>query len=183
MHYTHALPPKQPARQAPVDAAHADRHHRPPANPSGLAGSNCGERDVPATAEGDAADQASRGFEGWPRTGSNTCMHFTCILHASNDANLLRQWQADAAVAGSSGSFNALGEVHQFRFCPQAAQLPQTLQQQGGRFSRSDHRNDPAHEIGSGLTGREGVGAGNLIKDTKAPNRSGREQAQPPQLC
>jgi hypothetical protein len=50
-------------------------------------------------------------------------MHFTCILHASDGADVLRQGQADAAVAGSSGSFKALGEVHQFRFCPQAAQL------------------------------------------------------------
>ncbi len=67
-------------------------------------------------------DQASRGFEGWPRAKSITCMHFTCILHASDGADVLRQGQADAAVAGSSGSFKALGEVHQFRFCPQAAQ-------------------------------------------------------------
>ena len=86
MQHHHALPPKQPARHEPVDAAHADRHHRPPANPSGLAGSNCGERDVPSTAGGDAADQASRGFEGWPLTASNSCMHFSCTLHAGDGA-------------------------------------------------------------------------------------------------
>ena len=88
MKHHRALPPKRLGRQEPVDAAHADRHHRPPANPSGLAGSNCGERDVPATAGGDAADQASRGFEGWPRAESSRCMHFTCALHAGHDARV-----------------------------------------------------------------------------------------------
>jgi hypothetical protein len=92
MQHHHALPPKQPARQEPVDAAHADRHHRPPANPSGLAGSNCGEIDVPSTAGGDAADQASRGFEGWPRGASSRCMHFTYKLHAGHGARV-RPWK------------------------------------------------------------------------------------------
>ena len=82
MQLHHALPPKQPARQAPVDAAHADRHHRPPANPSGLAGSNCDESAVPATEGADAAGLASRGFGGWPRGECRRCMHFTGILHA-----------------------------------------------------------------------------------------------------
>ena len=107
MQLHHALPPKQPARQAPVDAAHADRHHRPPANPSGLAGSNCGESAVPAAAGVDAAGQVDRGFEEWPLAESSECMHFTCILHALHGIRQLRQPAAaheSAGVAGFAGN-------------------------------------------------------------------------------
>ncbi len=86
MRHHHALPPKQRARQEPVDAAHADRHHRPPANPSGLACSNCGETAVPVIAGADAAGLVSRGFGGWLLAENSRCMHFTCIPHAGYGA-------------------------------------------------------------------------------------------------
>ena len=82
MRHHHVLPPKRRARQEPVAAAHADRHHSPPANPSGLACSNCVESAVCVTAGADAAGLVNRGLGGWPLAENSRCMHFTYILHA-----------------------------------------------------------------------------------------------------
>ncbi len=70
----HVLPSKRLDRQEPVEAAHESCHHRPLANLSGLASSNCGESDVPATTGGYAADQGSRGFGGWPPSENSLCI-------------------------------------------------------------------------------------------------------------
>ena len=56
-----ALSPKK-TLQEPVDAAHADRHHRLPANPSGIAGSNCCENALPSAAGAGEAGRVDRDF-------------------------------------------------------------------------------------------------------------------------
>jgi hypothetical protein len=62
--------------------------------------------------------------------------------------------------------------------------LTQTLQQQEGRFSRSDHRNDPAHEVLSAIsamTGRtqsfrtQGRGAKRLHSQRTTTSRADRQ--------
>ena len=71
---------------------------------------------------------------------------------------------ADAALACSTGGLKPAGEVHQLAFRLEAAELargvhggdagrvvaavfelPQALQQQGGRFAGTDQGNDAAH--------------------------------------